>query len=162
MINGVTFIFNDQYILGLLLLRTTFIETNITAIYIWNNECCSYCYSYRVKMSEVSIVKFDYVFPFFFNLVLIFSHFYSNKLPSYFCRRVILDGPLRLLLVINQLMMSLFRCWFSADTKQEKVDWIEKLSQALLDLHTWSQTPSPARSQQCEPSSSENLRESIL
>ncbi|XP_075899042.1 anillin, actin binding protein 2 isoform X3 [Nelusetta ayraudi] len=54
------------------------------------------------------------------------------------------------------------KCWFSADTKQEKLDWIEKLSQALLDLHTWSQASRPARSQQSEPSSSENLRESIL
>lgn len=60
------------------------------------------------------------------------------------------------------LMMLLLRCWFSADTKQEKLDWIEKLSQALLDLHTWSQASRPARSQQSEPSSSENLRESIL
>lgn len=54
------------------------------------------------------------------------------------------------------------KCWFSADTKQEKLDWIEKLSQALLDLHTWTQGLSSARSQQSEPSSSENLRESIL
>lgn len=64
--------------------------------------------------------------------------------------------------LIMMMMMLLLRCWFSADTKQEKLDWIEKLSQALLDLHTWSQSSSSAQSQQPEPSSSENLRESIL
>ncbi|KAM9854734.1 anillin, actin binding protein 2 [Aulostomus maculatus] len=52
------------------------------------------------------------------------------------------------------------KCWFSADTKQERSDWIEKLSQALLDFHTWNRTPaSQPGSQQ---SSTGNLRESIL
>ncbi|CAN9499497.1 unnamed protein product [Ophioblennius macclurei] len=49
--------------------------------------------------------------------------------------------------------------WFSADTKQEKQDWMEKLNQALLDFHTWNR-PLAAASRQ--PSSSANLRESIL
>ncbi|KAM9808097.1 anillin, actin binding protein 2 [Neosynchiropus ocellatus] len=30
------------------------------------------------------------------------------------------------------------KCWFSADTKEERLDWIEKLNQALLDFRTWS------------------------
>ncbi|KAJ8248833.1 hypothetical protein GJAV_G00228230 [Gymnothorax javanicus] len=33
------------------------------------------------------------------------------------------------------------RCWFSADTREERQMWVEKLSQALLDLHTWSTDP---------------------
>ncbi|XP_074533006.1 anillin, actin binding protein 2 isoform X3 [Halichoeres trimaculatus] len=52
------------------------------------------------------------------------------------------------------------KCWFSADTKQERSDWMEKLNQALLDFHTWSRTT--AESQQLNESSSGNLRESIL
>ncbi|XP_037538591.1 anillin [Nematolebias whitei] len=54
----------------------------------------------------------------------------------------------------------LSKCWFSADTKQEMLDWMEKLGQALLDFHTWNQ-PQP-ESRQPNPSSSGNLRESIL
>ncbi|XP_054632141.1 anillin isoform X5 [Dunckerocampus dactyliophorus] len=56
---------------------------------------------------------------------------------------------------------SLTKCWFSADTKQERLDWMEKLNQALFDFHTWKPTPSiPIH----HPSntSRENLRESIL
>ncbi|XP_029951584.1 anillin-like [Salarias fasciatus] len=48
--------------------------------------------------------------------------------------------------------------WFSADTKQEKQDWMEKLSQALLDFHTWNRAPAESQ----KASSSGNLRESIL
>ncbi|XP_035521542.1 uncharacterized protein si:dkey-30c15.10 isoform X1 [Morone saxatilis] len=54
---------------------------------------------------------------------------------------------------------ALAKCWFSADTKQERLDWMEKLNQALLDFHTWNRTP---ESQQPNTSSSGNLRESIL
>ncbi|KAM6926330.1 anillin, actin binding protein 2 isoform 2-T2 [Lycodopsis pacificus] len=55
------------------------------------------------------------------------------------------------------------KCWFSADTKQERLDWMEKLNQALLDFNTWNQTSaSQTESQQSNPSSSGNLRESIL
>ncbi|MEQ2309832.1 hypothetical protein AMECASPLE_002556 [Ameca splendens] len=49
------------------------------------------------------------------------------------------------------------KCWFSADTKQERLDWMEKLNQALLDFHTWN---CPQAENQA--SSSGNLRESIL
>ncbi|XP_047453441.1 anillin isoform X5 [Mugil cephalus] len=52
------------------------------------------------------------------------------------------------------------KCWFSADTKQERLDWMEKLNQALLDFHTWNRTP--AENQQPNASVSGNLRESIL
>ncbi|XP_031141338.1 anillin isoform X5 [Sander lucioperca] len=52
---------------------------------------------------------------------------------------------------------------FSADTKQESLDWIEKLSQALLDFHTWNQTSATqTESQQSNTSISGTLRESIL
>uniref|UniRef100_A0A3Q4GB40 Anillin, actin binding protein 2 n=1 Tax=Neolamprologus brichardi TaxID=32507 RepID=A0A3Q4GB40_NEOBR len=55
---------------------------------------------------------------------------------------------------------SCFRCWFSADTKQERLDWMEKLNQALLDFQTWNRTQT--ESPQANTSSSGNLRESIL
>ncbi|XP_061784051.1 anillin, actin binding protein 2 isoform X7 [Nerophis lumbriciformis] len=54
---------------------------------------------------------------------------------------------------------SLTKCWFSADTNQEKLDWMEKLKQALLDFNTWNSTS--AQTQQSS-NSSVNLRESIL
>ncbi|XP_071345504.1 anillin, actin binding protein 2 isoform X7 [Trachinotus anak] len=58
---------------------------------------------------------------------------------------------------------ALAKCWFSADTKQERLDWMEKLSQALLDFHTWNQTSATQTvSQQSSTLSSGNLRESIL
>ncbi|XP_029378850.1 anillin, actin binding protein 2 isoform X2 [Echeneis naucrates] len=58
---------------------------------------------------------------------------------------------------------ALAKCWFSADTKQERLDWMEKLNQALLDFHTWNRklVPQP-ESQQSNMLSRENLRESIL
>ncbi|XP_026168002.1 anillin, actin binding protein 2 isoform X2 [Mastacembelus armatus] len=57
----------------------------------------------------------------------------------------------------------LAKCWFSADTKQERLDWMEKLNQALLDFHTWNQPlATQTESQQSNTSSSGNLRESIL
>ncbi|XP_029290737.1 anillin, actin binding protein 2 isoform X3 [Cottoperca gobio] len=58
---------------------------------------------------------------------------------------------------------TLAKCWFSADTKQEKLDWMEILNQALLDFHTWNPTSgTQTEIQQSNTSSSENLRESIL
>ncbi|CAL8262614.1 unnamed protein product [Merluccius merluccius] len=52
--------------------------------------------------------------------------------------------------------------WFSSDTKQERCDWMDKLNQALVDLHTWTRTPQ-AHSQPSEASaSSSSLRESLL
>ncbi|XP_027128198.1 anillin, actin binding protein 2 isoform X2 [Larimichthys crocea] len=55
---------------------------------------------------------------------------------------------------------SMAKCWFSADTKQERLDWMEKLNQALLDFHTWNRTS--AESQTSNASDGKNLRESIL
>ncbi|XP_008296203.1 anillin, actin binding protein 2 isoform X2 [Stegastes partitus] len=52
---------------------------------------------------------------------------------------------------------ALAKCWFSADTKQERLDWMEKLNQALLDFHSWNGT----RTESQQPTGS-NLRESIL
>ncbi|XP_028304565.1 anillin, actin binding protein 2 isoform X2 [Gouania willdenowi] len=54
----------------------------------------------------------------------------------------------------------LAKCWFSADTKQDRLDWMEKLSQALLDFHTWNRTPMD--SETSNMSTSGSLRESLL
>ncbi|XP_023117512.2 anillin isoform X1 [Amphiprion ocellaris] len=60
--------------------------------------------------------------------------------------------------VTQQDEEALAKCWFSADTKQERLDWMEKLNQTLLDFHTWNRAQTG--SQQLNSSSS--LRESIL
>ncbi|KAM4733951.1 anillin, actin binding protein 2 isoform 2-T2 [Anableps anableps] len=60
----------------------------------------------------------------------------------------------------DQNQEALSKCWFSADTKQERLDWMEKLNQALLDFHTWN-CPQ-AENQASNTSSSGNLMESIL
>ncbi|KAE8295813.1 Anillin [Larimichthys crocea] len=58
---------------------------------------------------------------------------------------------------------SMAKCWFSADTKQERLDWMEKLNQALLDFHTWNRTSATkTESQTSNASDGKNLRESIL
>lgn len=55
------------------------------------------------------------------------------------------------------------KCWFSADTKQERLDWTEKLNQVLLDFHTWNRNKAAqTECQQSHSSSGGNLRESIL
>ncbi|XP_039989192.1 anillin isoform X6 [Xiphias gladius] len=58
---------------------------------------------------------------------------------------------------------ALAKCWFSADTKQERLDWMEKLNQVLLDFHTWNRmSATQTESKQSNKSSNGNLRESIL
>ncbi|XP_036400121.1 anillin [Megalops cyprinoides] len=47
--------------------------------------------------------------------------------------------------------------WFSADTREEREEWMEKLNQSLLDLRTWKPRPVTSDPQPCGPS-----RESIL
>nr|XP_019934899.1 PREDICTED: uncharacterized protein LOC109624569 isoform X3 [Paralichthys olivaceus] len=54
------------------------------------------------------------------------------------------------------------KCWFSADTKQERSDWMEKLNQVLLDIHTWNRASATQTESQQSNTSSGNLRESIL
>ncbi|XP_053283378.1 anillin isoform X8 [Pleuronectes platessa] len=54
------------------------------------------------------------------------------------------------------------KCWFSADTKQERSDWMEKLNQVLLDVHTWNRASATKTESQQSNTSSGNLRESIL
>uniref|UniRef100_A0A4W5JDM2 Anillin, actin binding protein 2 n=1 Tax=Hucho hucho TaxID=62062 RepID=A0A4W5JDM2_9TELE len=36
---------------------------------------------------------------------------------------------------------ALAKCWFSADTGEDRGDWMENLNQVLLDLHTWTRCP---------------------
>ncbi|XP_055790380.1 anillin-like isoform X7 [Salvelinus fontinalis] len=36
---------------------------------------------------------------------------------------------------------ALAKCWFSADTGEDREDWMENLNQVLLDLHTWTRCP---------------------
>eukprot|EP00063_Salmo_salar_P004987 XP_013979822.1 PREDICTED: actin-binding protein anillin-like isoform X8 [Salmo salar] len=36
---------------------------------------------------------------------------------------------------------TLAKCWFSADTGEDRGDWMENLNQVLLDLHTWTRCP---------------------
>ncbi|XP_072573935.1 anillin, actin binding protein 2 isoform X4 [Paramormyrops kingsleyae] len=37
--------------------------------------------------------------------------------------------------------VTLDKHWFSADTREERAEWMKKLNQALLDLHTWTCCP---------------------
>ncbi|KAK2841703.1 hypothetical protein Q5P01_011903 [Channa striata] len=53
------------------------------------------------------------------------------------------------------------KCWFSADSKQERLDWMEKLNQALLDFHTWNRE-SASRTESQQSNTSGSMRESIL
>ncbi|XP_041966161.1 anillin isoform X1 [Alosa sapidissima] len=56
---------------------------------------------------------------------------------------------------------SLNKRWFAADTQEERTVWMERLNQALLDLHTW--TPAaPIQDQGPAPVSSDRIRESTL
>ncbi|XP_058848585.1 anillin-like isoform X2 [Acipenser ruthenus] len=57
-----------------------------------------------------------------------------------------------------------FKSWFSADTKEERAEWMEKLNQALLNLRTWQPVLSDQRPQQGrqDGSSFSSSRESVL
>ncbi|XP_047010582.1 anillin isoform X3 [Ictalurus punctatus] len=58
---------------------------------------------------------------------------------------------------------TLTKSWFSADTREERADWMEKLNQVLLDLHTWSRRAAGGESDQANTSSiTSTSRESIL
>ncbi|KAJ8417477.1 hypothetical protein AAFF_G00287040 [Aldrovandia affinis] len=52
--------------------------------------------------------------------------------------------------------------WFSADTREERVQWMEKLGQALLDLQTWNLRSMTHDGRPFTPSFSEPPRESVL
>ncbi|XP_072551290.1 anillin, actin binding protein 2 [Salminus brasiliensis] len=57
----------------------------------------------------------------------------------------------------------LTKTWFSADTREERAEWMEKLNQVLLDLHTWSRQPSHNEVDRANTSSNTaTSRESIL
>ncbi|MCJ8733678.1 hypothetical protein PDJAM_G00226320 [Pangasius djambal] len=58
---------------------------------------------------------------------------------------------------------TLTKSWFSADTREERADWMEKLNQVLLDLHTWSRRAAGGESDQADISSvTATSRESVL
>nr|XP_023827652.1 anillin-like [Salvelinus alpinus] len=58
---------------------------------------------------------------------------------------------------------ALAKCWFSADTREDRGDWMEKLNQVLLDLHTWTHRAlNHAGAQPNTQASSGNIRESSL
>uniref|UniRef100_W5M828 Anillin n=1 Tax=Lepisosteus oculatus TaxID=7918 RepID=W5M828_LEPOC len=61
----------------------------------------------------------------------------------------------------------LSKCWFSADTKEEREEWMEKLNQALLDHRTWKPVVSDQQTRQRDAPqdmsfTSTHSRESIL
>uniref|UniRef100_A0A8C1MF21 Si:dkey-30c15.10 n=1 Tax=Cyprinus carpio TaxID=7962 RepID=A0A8C1MF21_CYPCA len=57
---------------------------------------------------------------------------------------------------------TLKKCWFSADTREERSDWMEKLNQTLLDSLTWNRKPVSNDNRASTSSNTENSRESIL
>ncbi|XP_076848991.1 anillin, actin binding protein 2 isoform X2 [Brachyhypopomus gauderio] len=58
---------------------------------------------------------------------------------------------------------SLSKSWFSADTREERAGWMEKLNQVLLDLHTWSREPvSPEADPANSSSNTRASRDSVL
>ncbi|XP_064808153.1 anillin-like isoform X4 [Oncorhynchus masou masou] len=59
--------------------------------------------------------------------------------------------------------LALAKCWFSADTREDREDWMEKLNQVLLDLHAWTHRAlNHAGAQPNTQASSGNIRESSL
>ncbi|XP_050990288.1 anillin isoform X1 [Labeo rohita] len=57
---------------------------------------------------------------------------------------------------------TLKKCWFSADTREERSDWMEKLNQTLLDSLTWNRKPVSSDNRASMASNTGNSRESIL
>ncbi|XP_059421280.1 anillin-like isoform X3 [Carassius carassius] len=57
---------------------------------------------------------------------------------------------------------TLKKCWFSADTREERSDWMEKLNQTLLDSLTWNKKPVYNDNRASTSSNTGNSRESIL
>ncbi|XP_052439068.1 anillin isoform X2 [Carassius gibelio] len=57
---------------------------------------------------------------------------------------------------------ALKKCWFSADTREERSDWMEKLNQTLLDSVTWNRKPVSNDNMSSTSSNTGNSRESIL
>ncbi|XP_021449865.2 anillin isoform X4 [Oncorhynchus mykiss] len=59
--------------------------------------------------------------------------------------------------------LALAKGWFSADTREDREDWMEKLNQVLLDLHAWTHRAlNHAGAQPNTQASSGNIRESSL
>ncbi|XP_067276150.1 anillin, actin binding protein 2 isoform X2 [Pseudorasbora parva] len=59
----------------------------------------------------------------------------------------------------NQILK---KCWFSADTREERSDWMEKLNQTLLDSLTWNRKPASNDNRASTSSNTGTSRESIL
>ncbi|XP_077049856.1 anillin, actin binding protein 2 isoform X3 [Siphateles boraxobius] len=57
---------------------------------------------------------------------------------------------------------TLKKCWFSADTREERSDWMEKLNQTLLDFLTWNRKPLSNDNRASTSSNTGTSRESIL
>ncbi|XP_062860587.1 anillin, actin binding protein 2 [Trichomycterus rosablanca] len=58
---------------------------------------------------------------------------------------------------------TLTKSWFSADTREERSDWMEKLGQVLLDLHTWNRQHAACEGDPANSSTNTaTSRESIL
>ncbi|KAL1257096.1 hypothetical protein QQF64_012641 [Cirrhinus molitorella] len=62
----------------------------------------------------------------------------------------------------EQHSQTLKKCWFSADTREERSDWMEKLNQTLLDSLTWNRKPVSNDNRASMSSNTGNSRESIL
>ncbi|KTF78735.1 hypothetical protein cypCar_00017986, partial [Cyprinus carpio] len=57
---------------------------------------------------------------------------------------------------------TLKKCWFSADTREERSDWMEKLNQTLLDSVTWNRKSVSKDNRASTSSNTGNSCESIL
>ncbi|TRY99717.1 hypothetical protein DNTS_016533 [Danionella cerebrum] len=57
---------------------------------------------------------------------------------------------------------ALKKCWFSADSREERSEWMEKLNQTLLDSLTWNRKPVTSDTRASTSSNSGTSRESIL